>query len=941
MTLGAVVALLGARSGTAIARAGAGALMAITLLFSWGWRAIEHRRMRDPYRILRGPVGRADPARANRAIRALSLLRVDGDVRAEGTSAELARVHVARAFGEFPAAPLADRARRVVKRLGTLAAIVGLAAAGLVLARGWSVLEGADVLFARHGVAPVSMRWLEGVELDVRPPDYLHENALHEIARTPLLLPYGSVVTLRGSLLHPGRQLRLSDGTSEIAFEDDGAGEVVARYSLRESCVLRVVARFGDVLIPEAEDLPLTSVADEVPVVRLEDAPRQVRLLDATEDIAVKYEAEDDHGLREVQLVLRSGLREERRVLAHLDGEARTNAGGHVLKLRDPFFAASHVPVEVTVEAEDNDPLTGPKWGSSAAVTVVPPNVGDPEAQELDALRKVRDALVDALAFRLGSAIPHDPAARQSFSAREGALADEDDKLLVDTLSLTLAGVRVPSRVRAILRAQGQATRKAIDAELHAISEASRAHAIKATERFVLVTDAVIRGLGQKDARSSAKELSDVADDLALGAGQIRNEAANMRSRGVQRMDAAAGVLSAGGKAMLHLGELGRDLGEIVDADLLRVARAREAHDLAHAELAARDLAARLRQPDPSFGAHDGLRRAGLQSVGASGTPADGDDEPSSDEVEQAFDEAAQDLERLSQDHAGELHKMEDALNGATSEEELKEMRDEAKRHADAIREAARLLPTVGMGSDSWTSKGAAARDLAEQMARSLEEGRPDDAVQTGRSAVGSLDEAKKMLQRGGWLDDPSGTGQRGVDDARRRLDAEARWAEQQSAEGHKRAAARARGELEQGGEEEDKLADRAHELGQKGRSSGALPQQAVESIDEADRAARQAADALKRGDADEGLERQREAQRHLEAAREQLHDDEDDSSRGDNGGDNGDGREQSRDPVAIPKANDHKGPEEFRRRVLRGLAQPSNGKLRDAVQRYAEGLLR
>ena len=42
-----------------------------------------------------------------------------------------------------------------------------------------------------------------------------------------------------------------------------------------------------------------------------------------------------------------------------------------------------------------------------------------------------------------------------------------------------------------------------------------------------------------------------------------------------------------------------------------------------------------------------------------------------------------------------------------------------------------------------------------------------------------------------------------------------------------------------------------------------------------------------------------------------------------------------------IPKADAHKGPEEFRKRVIKGLGQPSGGRLKDAVKRYAEGLLR
>src|SRR6185312_2985005 len=96
---------------------------------------------------------------------------------------------------------------------------------------------------------------------------------------------------------------------------------------------------------------------------------------------AIKYEAADDHGLREVHLVLRSAGREDRRVLTHLDGETRSDAGGRVLRLVDPFLKKSHAPVEVTVEAKDNDPLSGPKWGASPAITVIPPDVGEPEAR--------------------------------------------------------------------------------------------------------------------------------------------------------------------------------------------------------------------------------------------------------------------------------------------------------------------------------------------------------------------------------------------------------------------------------------------------------------------------------------------------------------------------------------------------------------------------------
>jgi hypothetical protein len=944
-----VIALLIARHGTARARVCAAGLMAVSAAVAIGWRVLERHHLRSPQGIVRGLVRGLDGDASERALRALSLLGADGEARAEGTSEELARLHVTRAIARLPIERVLEHARRAAARLGAAGVMGAVCVAAIGAAQAWSVLEGADVLVARHGIAPVTIRWLEDIAVMARPPDYLRETERHTSALAPMALPYGTLITMRGVLLHAGRRLVLSDGTMDVPFVDDGAGAVVARWPLTASTSLQVMARFGEVAIPEPLAFVVEAIPDRPPTVELEGAPRQVSLVDQGEDsIPIRYEATDDHGLREVHLVLRSGTREERRVLAHLDGEIRSDKGGYVLKLREPFLRKSHAPIEVSVEAKDNDVLTGPKWGASAVIIVVPPDVGEPEARRLGALRGLRDALVDTLAWRLANGLPDDPndkTARKTFVAEDLRRASDDDALLARTTTQTYAGVRIPLRVRAMLVGQQERIRRALDRQTKRPSAAAHADVVKATERFVLVADAVVRGLGLHDARDSAHQLADVAEDLALGASQWHDGASSpaptgSASRGEARMDAATTVLAGGGSVMKRLGPLGRDLGEIIEADLLRVHRARSASDLVHAELAARDLAARLREPDASFGARGGsVGRAGGESGGARGTAGD---EGAPDDVDQAFQEAARGVEQLAQDHAGEIGKMEQALAGATSEEELEQLRREAKRHAEAIREAARTLPSVGSGSDSWTSKGASARELAEQMAHSLERGQASDAVQSGRNALGALDEAKRMLQRGSWMEDPGGEQQRRVEDAHRKLDAEQKWAAQQLDQMRQRAAERARKQLQEGGEEEGKLADRARDLAREGRDRGSLPEQAVESIEEAERAARQAEQALKQGDVEQGLDRQRAAQRDLEAADDQLRGD-DDEAPGSPPADQeqGNSRWSRQSHVSVPSPGEHKGPEDFRRRVVRGLGLPAGGALKESVRRYAEGLLR
>ena len=395
-----------------------------------------------------------DPQRAERALRALTLVDAAGEVRAGGTSADLARLHVARTLAQIPSERIVERAVRISARIGGVAVVLAVCVAGVVVARGWSLLEGGDVLASRHGLAPLDMHWLDATEVVTRPPDYLHQPEQHELTVGPRMLPYGTVVTLRGVPLHAGRRLLLGDGTAEVPFVEDGTGAVVARWTLERSTILHVVARFGDVAVRDPDALELQSIPDESPVVVLEGAPGERRLVDATEDIPLRYVATDDHGLREVHLVLRSGTKEERRELAHLDGQTTRNEGGQVLRLRDSFLRKSHAPIQITVEAKDNDPLTGPKWGASPAITLIPPDVGEPEARRLDALRQLRDQLVDTLAWRVSNDVPGQPPARKVFLNEERTRTDADELRLRAVEMGVYGGVRIAARLVALLTAQ-------------------------------------------------------------------------------------------------------------------------------------------------------------------------------------------------------------------------------------------------------------------------------------------------------------------------------------------------------------------------------------------------------------------------------------------------------------------------------------------------------
>ncbi len=346
---------------------------------------------------------------------------------------------------------------------------------------------------------------------------------------------------------------------------------------------------------------------------------------------------------------------------------------------------------------------------------------------------------------------------------------------------------------------------------------------VKASERIALVTDGIVRGLGERDARGAAKQLADVADDVVMGEGlEARETQEAEHDRGKARGRCRARSPRRGSKSMKNLGELGRDLGEIVHVDDARIARARSASDWPHAELAARDLVARFREPDPSFGEQGGPQKAGGESGGGRGTPGASEDEDG-DDVGRAFEEAAQDLDQLSQDHAGEMAKVQNDLSGAESPDDAKSLADESKKHAEKVRESVRDLPSLGGASESWSGKAAAAREQAEQMARALEEGSPSDAISSGKSALQTLDEAKRASQREPWRRsnnlDIQPPIDRQLDESRRKLEPEIAWAEQKLAELRKKAAERARGNLGEDAVKEHEMAERARQLGEKGRA--------------------------------------------------------------------------------------------------------------------------
>jgi hypothetical protein len=316
-----------------------------------------------------------------------------------------------------------------------------------------------------------------------------------------------------------------------------------------------------------------------------------------------------------------------------------------------------------------------------------------------------------------------------------------------------------------------------------------------------------------------------------------------------------------------------------------------------------------------------------------SGAPSGADSgEPSSADEQAAA--SARELEELAREHAGKIGDVEDALERAVSPDELEQLKQEAKQHALAVREAVKGLPAPRGETGSAQAAAAAGREEAEAMAGALEGGRPRDAVESGRRAVERLGEAQRAAEQspGFFPDERAG---REAANAKPTLERELAWAESALEKLRRASSSRAKGDLQRIGKDENRLADKARELGKKGENGDrSMPQEMLDRLNDAEQAMRDAQRAMNQGDGENGLRRQRDAQRFLEMAGGQRDEADREESR-ETGG------RAPKGKADIPGKDKHKGPEDFRKRVLQGLGGSSDPLLREAVKRYAEGLLK
>jgi hypothetical protein len=224
---------------------------------------------------------------------------------------------------------------------------------------------------------------------------------------------------------------------------------------------------------------------------------------------------------------------------------------------------------------------------------------------------------------------------------------------------------------------------------------------------------------------------------------------------------------------------------------------------------------------------------------------------------------------------------------------------------------------------------------MAESLARlSLKE-----AKQSAESAKQQLSIAKSAS---------SGASPDALQQAEQELKKQQAWVDDLLQKAGERQSARAKEQLERSGKREQEMAERAQNISGRGsHGEAALPSEVADALDRAEGLMREAAQELSNGRGERALALQRDAQRLLDQQDDDGKSDQpkDDPQKDGEPSKKSDGKDADHGDMSqeagVPGRAKNQRAEEFRKRVLEGLARDKGGRLGPAVKRYAEGLLK
>lgn len=277
------------------------------------------------------------------------------------------------------------------------------------------------------------------LSITLRYPEYLRrETRTLDSVSGGMVAPLGTTVILEGKSLIPGAtagEIYLPNGDrSPLAI--DGRHGIRGSFVVSGSGVFSVALGSPDLMMTGPERI-IEVETDVPPAIRLL-RPSGMKELPMDGEVTLELEAEDDHGLSHVDLVLRAGANLElRKTIIRLASDVkriRTEYRWSPESVR----ITDQTELQLELEAYDNDTILGPKPGRSDPLTL---RFITPQSRHKNVIEKQNrtlDALVDLLAHRLESPVPgakYPEEAKKRFATLRG----ETEDLLAKSAKLIIA----------------------------------------------------------------------------------------------------------------------------------------------------------------------------------------------------------------------------------------------------------------------------------------------------------------------------------------------------------------------------------------------------------------------------------------------------------------------------------------------------------------------
>ncbi|MBL8953470.1 MAG: DUF4175 family protein [Myxococcaceae bacterium] len=313
-------------------------------------------------------VSRAMPELGLDVLAAVELAKALG--QRQDFSPELARAFLRQLDAKSAVAnPLAAVDRSQVRRAGVVLAVSLVVCAALGVTQRYRIRAGLELAFSSTPQAATIREPITGdVELTYRYPAYTGLQS-RTVAGTngEVTAPAGTEVVLKTRADRDIEAAAIEVDGKQLPLKLNGRRDLEGSFVVDKATHYHFVFLDGRAVEAEGPDVPVRVEADAPPTVSLSAPADQLEVDNDKQSVTVKYEASDDYGLSQLELVYRAQGNEVAVPLQHDDG--RSTRGEY----RWDIGALHLVPgqrVEYYVKGTDNDEVSGKKSGVSRTQTL-------------------------------------------------------------------------------------------------------------------------------------------------------------------------------------------------------------------------------------------------------------------------------------------------------------------------------------------------------------------------------------------------------------------------------------------------------------------------------------------------------------------------------------------------------------------------------------------